>query len=114
MELEERRKLAKKEQLKLSKIFKSVLDDDDYKKAETLIENASFMRAALTELRLEIMINGYVEHYQNGEFQTGLKDSSYLRAYNNLIKSYHTTIKLLLSIAPAAKAEVKDDGFDSF
>ena len=57
---------------------------------------------------------GFVEHYQNGEHQSGLKDSSHLRAYNNLLKNYHTTIKLLLSSAPAAKAEVKDDGFDSF
>ena len=111
---EEREKLVKKEQLKLNKIFKEALSEDDYKRAESLLENASFMRAAMTELREEIMIRGYVETYKNGNNQEGTKDSSYLRSYNNLLKSYNSTLKILLSMAPVAKAEVKDDGFDSF
>lgn len=114
MTQDERKKLVKKEQLKLNRIFKEALSDDDYKRAEPLLENASFMRAALTELRAEIMAHGYVETYRNGNNQEGIKDSSYLRSYNNILKSYNTTIKILLSIAPVTKAEVKDDGFDSF
>lgn len=114
MTQEERQKLVKKEQSKLNKIFREALSEDDYKRAEPLLENASFMRAALTELRGEIMERGYVETYKNGKNQEGTKESSYLRSYNNLLKSYNSTLKILLNMAPVAKAEVKDDGFDSF
>ena len=112
MEAKERKSLTTREKNKLTKIFAEVLDDDEMAKAAGLIENASFMRIALRELQGDLQTHGYIERYQNGENQSGLKDSSYLRAYNNLLKSYNTTMKQLLSLAPSAKGDV-DDGFDS-
>ena len=103
---------ATKEKNKLTKIFKAVMDDDDFKKVEGLIENAAFMRVSLRELQRNIQEYGFIEVYQNGPDQSGTKDSTYLRAYNNMLKSYNTTIKQLLTAAPSAKGDV-DDGFDS-
>ena len=112
MEAKERKSLTTREKNKLIKIFSEVLDDDEMAKAAGLIENASFMRIALRELQNDLQTYGYIERYQNGENQSGLKDSSYLRAYNNLLKSYNTTMKQLFSLAPSAKSDV-DDGFDA-
>ena len=112
MEAKERKSLTTKEKKKLTKIFEQVLDADEMAKAAGLIENASFMRIALRELQGDLQAYGYIERYQNGENQSGLKDSSYLRAYNNLLKSYNTTMKQLLSLAPSARGDV-DDGFDA-
>jgi predicted transcriptional regulator len=112
MDVKTRKANATKEARKLTKIFSEVLDGDEMTKAAGLIENAAFMRVSLKELQINLQENGFVETYQNGENQSGMKDSSYLRAYNNLYKSYSATMKQLFALAPAAKAEV-DDGFDA-
>jgi replicative DNA helicase len=109
---EERQKAAKKEKNKLNKIFKDVISAEDFKKIDGLIENAAFLRVSLTELQMEIQEKGYVEEYQNGENQYGTKESCYVRAYNNLVKSYNTTMKQLMDFAP--DADVKEDPFDAF
>lgn len=113
MDAKSRKANTTKEKNKLEKIFKAVLDDDDYKKVEGLIENAAFMRVSLRELQQNVQEHGFIEIYQNGPDQSGTKDSTYLKAYNNMLKSYNTTIKQLIAAAPSAKGDV-DDGFDSF
>ena len=113
MDAKSRKANTTKAKNKLEKIFKAVLDDDDYKKVEGLIENAAFMRVSLRELQQNVQEHGFIEIYQNGPDQSGTKDSTYLKAYNNMLKSYNTTIKQLIAAAPSAKGDV-DDGFDSF
>ena len=44
----------------------------------------------------EIYKNGVIETYKNGENQYGKKPSSALQSYNNLMKTFNTTMKLLL------------------
>lgn len=112
MNAKTRKANATKEKNKLEKIFKAVLDDDEYEKIEGLIENAAFMRVSLRELQVDVQNHGYVEEYCNGENQYGTKDSSYLRAYNNVLKSYNTTMKQLITAVPSAKGDI-DDGFDA-
>lgn len=112
MDAKARKSSATKEKKKLEKIFKAVMDDDDFKKVEGLIENAAFMRISLRELQQNVQEHGFIEVYQNGPDQSGTKDSTYLRAYNNMLKSYNTTIKQLLAAAPSARGDV-DDGFDA-
>lgn len=87
--------LIKKEYEKLKNIFAEAPEN---KKTllETAINNCAFMGVALRELKEEINKNGYVERYQNGENQFGIKDSSYVRAYNNMIKNYNASLKILL------------------
>lgn len=115
MTMEERQKVAKKERNKLTKILKPVMEPDAFKLAEDLIDNLAFMRASLMELRDDIREHGMVEEYQNGENQHGLKDSSYLKAYNNVLKSYNSTWRQLLALIPKKdRGDIDDDGFDSF
>ena len=101
----EKDKLVKKEINKLKKIYKEE-SDDKRKSVEKLIENAAWMAVSLTELKGFIDEYGYTESYQNGEHQSGTKDSTYVRAYNTMIKNYNSTIKLLLD-------NLKTDGSDS-
>ena len=102
---EEKDKLVKREINKLKKIYKEE-PDDKRKSVEKLIENAAWMAVSLTELKGLIDEYGYTESYQNGEHQSGTKDSTYVRAYNTMIKNYNSTIKLLLD-------NLKTDGSDS-
>ena len=81
-------------------------------KIDGLVHEAAFLRASLIELKDQIRTHGYVESYQNGANQSGMKDSCYVKAYNNLLKSYTTVCKLLNDYSPAA-AILKDDGFDA-
>lgn len=59
------------------------------------IQNLAFMTVQLQDLQSDIMKNGAIEKYNNGGGQSGLKSSTALQAYNNLIKSYNTTLKIL-------------------
>jgi hypothetical protein len=105
-----REELCAQELTRLQAAF--VADDEvTQEKIDGLVHEAAFLRASLVELKDEIRGHGYVETYQNGANQSGKKDSSYVKAYNNLLKSYTTVCKLLNDYSPAA-ASLKDDGFD--
>lgn len=95
-------------------VFEKYLDDDSNTVAIGVIENASFQYAVLHELQDDIRENGCTEEYQNGKGQRGMKDSCYLRAYNNTLKSYNATMKILLAMLPKDKRSEIDDGFDKF
>ena len=62
-----------------------------------LIDSAAFMAVELEELEKHISDNGVTEHYQNGSNQFGVKVSSEVQVYNNLIKNYSGIIKQLLA-----------------
>lgn len=113
MDAKTRKACATKEQKKLTKIFSAVLEPDEMSKVLGLVENAAFMRVSLRELQQDIQEHGFIEAYQNGPNQSGTKDSVYLRAYNNLLKSYNTTMKQLIAAAPTVRGDVDDDGFDA-
>ncbi|WP_196606506.1 hypothetical protein [Pectinatus frisingensis] len=106
-ETAEKQKLIKKEVTKLKKAFKD-LDDIIKKNAEKLIENAAWMAISLDELKHEIDITGYTENYMNGANQSGVKDSTYVRTYNTMIKNYNATIKLLLDQLPQTETHTGD------
>ena len=65
-----------------------------------MIENAAFMRVTLDDLQKEVLSGGVVEHYQNGENQSGMKQSAALQAYNALLKSYTNVMKSLYNYMP--------------
>jgi len=105
-------KRIKKEIVKLRKLSKD-LDEDKKKAVEKLIENIAFMSVTLEDLQVEINKNGVVESYQNGENQSGKKQSSALQSYNALIKNYTSCLTQLLNQLPD-DAQFQDDGFDAF
>ena len=95
-----REKQLKKEITRMKKIFKPLLDDTGYAVAQGLIDNAAFMYVTLLSLQQDILLNGCTEEYQNGANQSGIKESSSIKVYNNMIRSYNTVIKNLMSLLP--------------
>lgn len=69
--------------------------------AYNLLDKAVFMSDELTKLQKAIKEKGWVEEYQNGANQKGLKKSTEGDAYNILIKNFNSTIKQLNDILPA-------------
>ncbi len=110
----DKEKIIKKEIARLKKIFKD-LPEEKYKLAENLIQNIAFMKITLLELQQDILINGAVEEYKNGENQHGRKVSSASQVYNSMIKNYTTCFKALVDLLPRdEKEKLVDDGFDQF
>ena len=103
MEENNREKLLKKETNKLKKIFKPLLDDTSFNIAQGLINNAAFMYITLLSLQQDILIHGCTEEYQNGANQSGIKESSSIKVYNNMIRSYNTVIKNLIGLLPTER-----------
>lgn len=112
---EEKQKAIKSEERRLNKVFKEL----EVKRKDTvksLISSAAFMAASIKELEQIINEKGYTEEYQNGANQKGMKKSSEVEIYNNMIKNYMTCIKQLTDLLPkqAAETAVNDDDFDEF
>ena len=105
--------ILSKEKKKLEGIY-SKLEDKTKKSVSSLIDNAAFMAASLYDLRKIINEKGYVEEYQNGQNQKGIKKCSEVEIYNTMIKNYMSCIKQLTDLLPKQKEKDPDDGFDDF
>ena len=68
--------------------------------AEKLLDKLEFMEEQLQILQKKLREKGWTEEYQNGEKQFGIKKSSEADVYNNLIKNYNATIKVLAELVP--------------
>lgn len=90
---------VKAEQERLLSIF-SDLDENELQVAEGLINQACFMLVTLEDLQKSIAESGTVGTYQNGEHQSGTKQSAELQAYNQTLRSYNAVIGKLLKIVP--------------
>jgi hypothetical protein len=66
-----------------------------------LLDKAVFMDEELGKLQKILKEKGWVEHYQNGENQCGLKKSSEADVYNGMIKNYNSTLKQIADLFPA-------------
>jgi hypothetical protein len=76
--------------------------------AEKLVDRAAAQLVMMEDLELYIQENGYTEEYQNGENQSGKKQSSEMQTYLTLSQRYNQTIKQLddmLPCEPVVKAE---------
>ena len=112
-EIAEYKKQITAEKNKLLKIFKN--SDDNIKKIATpLIDNASYMKVELSELRKYNIKHGVKEFYMNGKGQFGYKESVESKTYNNMIKNYMNVIKQLNELLPKGEKIDADDGFESF
>lgn len=87
---------------KLKKLFKN-LDENKAKIIMPLIENTAFMVVSLAELQEIINKKGYVEEYQNGENQIGIKKLAELDIYIQLSKNLTANIKLMCENVPPAE-----------
>ena len=109
-----REKLLRKETNRMKKIFKPLLDDTGYAVAQGLINNAAFMYITLLSLQQDILLNGCTEEYQNGANQSGIKESSAVKVYNNMIRSYNTVIKNLIGLLPTERQSDVEDSLTAF
>ena len=92
-------KRKSKELNKLKRIFKNI-EPDKRQIVEKLVGNAAFMAESLDELQEAIREKGFVEEYQNGANQFGVKKCSEVEIYNTMIKNYSSIIKQLVELLP--------------
>lgn len=90
-------KLVKAEKKKLLKIL-SKIDENLIKICDSLVENIAFMSVTLDQLIESIKKQGVKEVYKNGRNQFGFKESVESQAYNKYMKSYQSSIKLLIDM----------------
>lgn len=77
--------------------------------ATGLLDKAVFMDGELLKLQKILKSKGWVEEYQNGANQSGMKKSSEADVYNSMIKNYNATLKQISDLFPEDQgAEVKD------
>lgn len=112
-EIKEYKKQMTAEKNKLLKIFEK--SDKNVKKiVSSLIDNASYMKVELANLKKYNIEHGIKEFYMNGKGQFGYKESVESKTYNNMIKNYMNVIKQLNEYLPKNEKIDPDDGFESF
>ena len=105
--------LVKREIDRLTKLFKDI-ETNKRLTAKGLIEEASFMKVTLAELKESIDENGPIDEMSQGEY-TILREHPALKSYNTMVKNYTSIIDKLLGLLPKdVKVVDDDDGFDDF
>ena len=74
-----------------------------------LVRKAEFISGELVKLEAVLKGKGWVEEYQNGQNQHGLKKSSEGDVYNQLIKNFATLMQKILDCLPDESAQNKDE-----
>lgn len=107
--------IIKAEKRKLAGIY-TRMNKKTKKAVDSLVDEAAFMAASLYELREIINEKGYVETYQNGANQKGVKKCSEVEIYNTMIKNYSSVVKQLTDLIPKKQEDAGEmsDGFDDF
>ena len=90
-------KKVKAEKKKLLKIL-SKIDENLIKICDSLLENVAFMSVLLDDLVKTIKAQGVKEVYKNGRNQFGYKESVESQSYNKYMKSYQSSMKLLIDM----------------
>lgn len=99
------------QEIKKLKAFYKDLPEEKLFLAQRLIERAAFQLVTLEDLEEEVNRNGLLEAYQNGDKQTGIKQSAALQAWNTMYKNYQATLKELSVQLPEHRAVSKLDAF---
>ena len=105
--------LVNREINRLTNLFKDI-DKNKRLTAKGLIEEASFMKATLQELKIMIDESGPIDEMPQGEYSI-LREHPALKSYNTMVQRYTNIINQLTNLHP--KEEMKkevDDGFEAF
>ena len=73
-----------------------------------LIRKAECIHGALLKLQDIILEKGWVEEYQNGQNQHGVKKSSEGDTYNQLIKNYTSLMRQIMDKLPMQTGELDE------
>lgn len=94
----------RREKKRLQEIFKD-LEPNKLSTCQALIERAAFITVSLEDLEDLLNETGWVEPYQNGEFQMGLKKAAAADVHISLTKNLNAIVKQLLELVPPAQKE---------
>lgn len=97
---EERKKLTRKNKAKIRKCLENV-DPELIKLHEKTIEDAASYATCLEEINRQIERDGYVDEYQNGENQWGVKKSVAAELKPKYSQIYQGLIKQLKELLPS-------------
>lgn len=102
MTISEKENRIKKETTRLKGVFKD-LDANKLKTVDALIARAAYITVNLEDLEEQLNQNGWVEEYQNGRNQCGLKKSAAAEVHISLTKNLNAIMKQLLDLVPPAQ-----------
>lgn len=91
-----------KEIKRLTELFKD-MDANKLAVSKSLIERAAFITVSLQDLEEILQREGWVEGYQNGANQHGVKKSACADVHISLTKNLNSIMKQLLDMVPAAQ-----------
>ena len=94
----------KREKDRLEEIFQG-LEKNKLDTCAALIDRAAFITISLEDLEEQLNETGWVETYQNGESQFGLKKSAAADVHISLTKNLNAIMKQLLDLVPPAQKE---------
>lgn len=90
------------EKKRLLDIFQD-LEENKFQTCAALIDRAAFITISLQDLEEQLNLTGWVEPYQNGENQSGMKKAAAADVHISLTKNLNTIIKQLLDLVPPAQ-----------
>lgn len=94
----------KDERARLLELFKG-LDENKLATCNALIDRAAFITVSLEDLEELLSGTGWVEPYQNGENQSGMKKAAAADVHISLTKNLNAIVKQLLDLVPPAQKE---------
>ena len=94
----EKEKKIKSELNRLNKLFKEFPKEKKDILAG-LLNEAAFIRVTLIELREDILENGVMEVFRQGDSEYD-RERPIVKSYNKYMKTYHSTMKLILDQLP--------------
>ena len=92
------------ERERLQEVFKD-LEPNKLRTCQALIDRAAFITVSLEDLEEQLNETGWVETYQNGENQYGMKKSAAADVHISLTKNLNAIVKQLLELVPPAQKE---------
>ena len=91
-----------REKQRLLDLFKG-LDENKLQTCLSLIDRAAFITISLEDLEAQLNETGWVEPYQNGENQSGMKKAAAADVHISLTKNLNAIIKQLIDLVPPAQ-----------
>ena len=85
------------------------LDENKLSTCFALIDRAAFITISLEDLEAELNRTGWVESYQNGENQFGVKKAAAAEVHISLTKNLNAIMKQLLDLVPPAQKKSRLD-----
>lgn len=108
----EKEKKIKQEVNRIKKLYKE-FNKDKAKILEGLINEASFMKLTLEELRIDISKNGLTELFEQGE-QKFNRERPEVKQYTTFIQRYSQVMKQLIDLLPPEEKKEEEDKLMAF